>query len=632
MQTYLHGIASRAPRASRQGPRADRLDDAHLGTIPHLAARAKGLGTRRARRRRREGQADEAPSQRRPWDYGTVTLAAAPAGGGAMLSFAGMPQQTRTVSRQRDAVLDFVGLRTVADAGRRLFVGSAGDAVGHRVPPEAQGPALEGDYRPTARLLLRGLGVVYLTVFLSLAGQAQLLIGSEGLLPVRDFLAARQAQGLSRFWRVPTLFWLWDDDRAVRGGCILGLGLALGLILGWRPKSCLVGLWLLFLSYVTAGRDFFWFQWDNLLLESTTLALLLPASPATPPHPGVVFLFRWLLFRLLFESGLAKVQAGAGSWVPLTAMAYYSETAPLPSIGGWYAHQLPLWAHRWTSALTLLGELVGPLLIWGPRGARRAAFLLIAGFQVIIQATANYGYFNLLSFVLAVAMLDARDLAWLPRWIVSLRATASPRAPASGLGRAGSRVLIGLGAAVIFLLTLLELMVLIAGQGVAASPTLVEVRGAVQPFRVANKYHLFAHIDPRRVEAEIEWSLDGAEWRPYLFHYKPGELDQRPPIVAPHQPRVDFQLWFFTLGRDGGAHAYFDTLVRRLCTRSDAVRLLFREASFPPDPPLVIRVAYYRYQMTDLATRDRDGFYWRRQLLQYHPRAYFCDSTEPPGF
>jgi hypothetical protein len=449
---------------------------------------------------------------------------------------------------------------------------------------------------------------------------------------VREFLAERGGHGLGRLWRVPTLFWLWDGDHAVRGGVAVGLGLAVGLLLGWRPKLCLLGLWLLFLSYVTVGRDFFWFQWDTLLLESTALALLLPASPRVAPHPWVMFLFRWLLFRLLFESGLAKLQAGAGSWVPLTAMASYYETAPLPSIGGWYAHQLPLWAHRWTSALTLLGELLGPLLIWGPRRARLAAFVLAAGFQALIQATANYGYFNILSLLLTVALLDARDLARLPRWLVGRELAAPPPAPAWRWVAAPSRPLVALIALALFGLSVLELMVLLAGPGVAASPTLMAARAAVLPYRVANKYHLFAHIDPRRVEAEIEWTLDAAEWRPYVFRYKPGALDRPPPIVAPHQPRVDFQLWFFTLGRDGGAHAYFNTLVRRLCARAAVVRPLFEPASFPPEAPLAIRVAYFRYRMTDLATRQREGRYWRRQLLEYHPRAYFCDSGEPPRF
>jgi len=493
-------------------------------------------------------------------------------------------------------------------------------------PEAATAPDLQDDFRPTARLFLRALGVVYLVAFASLSVQAGLLVGSDGLLPIHEFLARHQGDGVAGLWRYPTLFWLWDSDAAVRGGSVIGLGLAVGLVLGLRPKSCLVGLWLLFLSYVTAGRDFFWFQWDSLLLETSALALLLPARADVPPHPWVVFLFRWLVFRLLFESGLAKVQQGAQSWGPLMAMAWYYETAPLPSLGGWYAHQLPLWAQRVSTALTLLGELLGPLLVWArQRWVRRAAFALVIGFQIGIALTANYGYFNLLAAVIALFLLDARDLRWLPRWLVGAPGAASPRAPRR-------RPLVASAAAAIFLLTMLEFLVLIAGPGVADAPTLLGVRELTQPFRVANRYHLFAHIDPRRIEAELEWTVDGQEWRPLYLHYKPGPLDRRPPMVAPHQPRLDFQLWFFTLKRDGGAHAYFNTLVSHLCARPEAVRPWFTPESFPDRPPQIVRVVFHRYRMTDAETRSREGRYWSRETVGYHPTAHFCDSPTPPRF
>jgi predicted DCC family thiol-disulfide oxidoreductase YuxK len=545
------------------------------------------------------------------------------------------------------ALLRAPGLRTVADLGYRIIArnryrlpgAACGDGTcprhgeaGPSEPGAADEPAAAGDYRPTAQVFLRALGVVYLIVFGSLAVQVPVLIGSEGLLPVREFLAAQAGAGPFRFLRVPTLFWLWDGDLAVRGGTILGLGLAVALVLGWRPKTCLLLLWALFLSYVTAGRDFFWFQWDNLLLETTALALLLPSSPAMPPHSWVIFLFQWLLFRVHFESGLAKVQAGAQSWAPLMAMAWYYETAPLPSVGSWYAHQLPLWGHRVAAALTLLGELLGPLLFWGPRWARRLAFAGVVGFQLAIQATANYGYFNILTIVLALFLLDARDLDGLRRrlgrWWPGRRAAEPDPVPPRPRGR----WLVGAAAAVIFALTLLELLVLLAAPAVEASPFWRGVRAAYQPYRIANKYHLFAAITPYRVEAELEWTADGERWSSYRFRYKPGDPATPPPVVAPHQPRVDFQLWFFTLGRDGGHHPYFDMLVLRLCRNPDSVRGLFVAESMPPAPPQMIRVAYFRYRMTDVATRDRDGAWWHRELVEYHPRAYFCDATEPPRF
>jgi hypothetical protein len=135
-------------------------------------------------------------------------------------------------------------------------------------------------------------------------------------------------------------------------------------------------------------------------------------------------------------------------------------------------------------------------------------------------------------------------------------------------------------------------------------------------------------------------SLDG-DYRPtawlflrafYVMHDRPGPTDRRPPIVAPHQPRVDFQMWFFTLGRDGGQHEYFNTLVQRLCARSPSAESLFLADSRPHEAPAIIRVAYDQYRMTDRATLARSGQYWTRELVAYHPAAHFCDAPSPPRF
>jgi hypothetical protein len=104
-------------------------------------------------------------------------------------------------------------------------------------------------------------------------------------------------------------------------------------------------------------------------------------------------------------------------------------------------------------------------------------------------------------------------------------------------------------------------------------------------------------------------------WRPYEFRCKPGDPERPPPFVAPHQPRVDFQLWFITLGRRQGAR-YFDTLIARLLTTPGVVRPLFAHDPFPA-PPKRLRVAYYRYRFTDRATRHATGAWWKRELLGY---------------
>src|SRR5438034_3638192 len=260
-------------------------------------------------------------------------------------------------------------------------------------------PALTTPAIPPSRVLVRGLflrllGAVFLAAFLSLLAQATLLFGRHGLLPAQDLLRAPRG-----FLDAPTLFWLDASDGTLRAAGIAGAVLSFGLILDLAPRYCLALLWALYLSFVTVGHDFLAFQWDNLLLETALCALFvtpggLRARRAPPPHPLAVFLMLWLVFRIHVESGAAKLLLGDPTWRDLTAMASYYETAPLPTWIGWWAHQMPLWAHRACSVFVYGVELGLPLLIWGPRRLRAAAFAGMVAMQVAVLATANYGFFN----------------------------------------------------------------------------------------------------------------------------------------------------------------------------------------------------------------------------------------------
>ncbi len=145
---------------------------------------------------------------------------------------------------------------------------------------------------------------------------------------------------------------------------------------------------------------------------------------------------------------------------------------------------------------------------------------------------------------------------------------------------------------------------------------LAPVRQVLAAVRSINAYHLFVHMTRVRREVVIEGSADGATWRPYEFRYKPGDPERAPPLVAPHQPRVDFQLWFLTLGGRISA-PYFDTLLRRLITDPAAVAPLFAVDPFAGTPPALVRVAVYRYRFSDVATRRQSGAWWRRELIGY---------------
>jgi hypothetical protein len=316
----------------------------------------------------------------------------------------------------------------------------------------------------------------------------------------------------------------------------------------------------------------------------------------------------WLLFRLHVESGAAKLLLGDPTWRDLTALTSYYETAPLPTWIGWWGHQLPRAVHRACGAATYLVELGVPLLFWGSPALRAGAFVAVVGFQVVILATANYAFFNHLTAALALFLLDDAQLARAAA-AVGLRLDP-PAAPAASRARTAC-----LAAIVVVLvpLSLLPFLRFVPGtRGVARA--LHPVRAAMEPWRSLNAYHLFAQMTLVRREVVIEGSADGVTWQPYEFRHKPGDPRRPPRFVAPHQPRVDFQLWFLLLGR-GREEPYFRTLLVRLLTEPRVVAPLFARDPFAETPPRFLRLAFYRYRFTDLATRRAAGTWWQRELL-----------------
>jgi hypothetical protein len=449
---------------------------------------------------------------------------------------------------------------------------------------------------PRARvrnLFLRLLGAVFVLAFASLAVQARVLWGSRGLLPACPVPIEAG----------PTVFRWWCSDATLVGTAWVGALFGAGLACLVAPRWCLLVCWMLYLSYVSVGQEFLSFQWDNLLLESAFFSLFvtpggLAGRRAPPPHPIGVFLMQWLLFRLMVESGAAKLLTGDPTWRDLSAMATYYETAPLPTWVGWWMHQLPMGLHRLSSALTFVVELVVPLGIWGPRRLRRAAVAGMLAFQVFVVLTANYGFFNYLSAALCLWALDDHDLGGAE---VTVRRASWPATAA-----------LALAALVLVPVSLVPFLPFLPVPRRVAEIAL-PIDQWLDRWRSVNAYHLFATMTLVRREPIVEGTTDGTTWHPYVFRYKPGPVDRPPPFVAPYQPRVDFQLWFLFLGRRRAAYA--ETLLERLLHDPDAVASLFVENPFVDAPPAAIRIAVYRYRFSDRATRARTGAWWTRELL-----------------
>jgi len=468
-----------------------------------------------------------------------------------------------------------------------------------------------------ARVFDRLLALLFLGAFLSLAVQIDVLIGSDGLMPIAPMVEALRGRPGVHFWDFPSLFWWNASDAFIHGGIWAGVLLALLALAGAWPRLCFLLLVPLYLSYAVACRDFLSFQWDNLLLECGFLAIALPRNRSAR---WIHLLFQVLLFKLYWESGIAKWQSHLHDWQDGTAMTFYYETAPLPTWLAWYAHHLPEWWHHLESRGVLAFELLVPLCIFGPRFARLFALAVFSGFQILNIATANYGLFCYAAFALHMFLLDDRDilhargvfLRWWPGGPTSVRvASAFGRYP---LGRIASRTatialcIFFLGASLI--------------EGVRRFGSVPEFRKRTAslrfyaPFRLVNNYHLFGHITRSRIEPEFQ-TLEGGTWSGHDLRYKPGPVDRAPPFIAPHQPRVDFRLWFYGLSSRHGPPRYVRTLLQRLCANPDAVSTLF--AGELPEAPEAVRVAFWRYHFTTPEEREKTGAYWTRSWVRATP-------------
>lgn len=491
-------------------------------------------------------------------------------------------------------------------------------------------------------IFLRVLALIYLVAFASLWTQVKGLLGSNGILPTEPFLAAAaeyfdaRGIGLGRYRLLPTLCWVDAGDGSLQLQCAAGCVLAVLALVGIAPMPCFALLWLLYLSLVTVGRDFLSFQWDNLLLETGLLALPLASARLWPRRGGLEspprvarWLLWWLLFRLMFESGVVKLASGDPTWRHLTALTVHYETQPLPTPLGWYAHQLPAWVQRASCAAMFAIELVMPFLIFAPRRLRHLGAAAMALLQVVILLTGNYTFFNWLTLALCLLLVDDFALArWRPK---RARASLKARDGTAATDARGWRHRLALALALVIVPVSTAQVLMTLRVRVPAWTLLPALHQWLAPFRSVNPYGLFAVMTTERPEIIVEGSRDGVEWRAYVFRYKPGELARRPPWVAPHQPRLDWQMWFEALRPPGARPSpwFWNFCARLLQGAPDVVALLERNP-FPGGPPQFIRAQRFRYRFTDWHERRRAGTWWKRELLdEYLPPLSLPPSQRP---
>jgi hypothetical protein len=518
-------------------------------------------------------------------------------------------------------------------------------------------------------IFLRALGAIYFSAFFSLVFQIRGLIGPEGILPASEYLKSVAEQvGHARYWYAPSVLWFSSGAHMLTGLCWVGMAAAVLLVLNLWPRGMLVVCFVCFLSFVSAARDFSGYQSDGMLLEAGFLSLFLAPGglrprlgEMQPPVRAALYLVLWEWFRIYFESGVAKMAGGDPEWRNFTAMDDYYQNGPLPTWIGWYVQHFPHWFHGSSAFFTLALELVLIWLAFLPRRFRIALFFVVTPWQIGIILTANYTFLNYLVLVLAFLLLDDRFLMrFCPgqrkRLLLDLPLTSaghahapasaqlsvltspsSPsieKAPASrdawrDAWRKNRFWLAPLRVAItavlllwIFYATTAQMVWMIMSAPLPTSPVAM-----LDPFRIANRYGLFAVMTRGRYEIEFQGSNDGQTWIAYPFRHKPQELNKPPRIYAPYQPRLDWNLWFASLGEWRDNPLVLRTQ-RRLLSNDPDVLALFAANPFPQAPPRQVRAVLWQYWFTSMAEKREHGLWWRRELLGLYAPAI---RLEPGG-
>ena len=483
-------------------------------------------------------------------------------------------------------------------------------------------------------IFLRALGLVYYSAFFSLVFQVRGLIGPHGILPAGEYLQALAERfGHAAWWYAPTLLWFSSGSTMLSAICWVGM-LASGLlVLNLWPRGMLAICFVCFLSFVAAAQEFSGYQSDGMLLEAGFIALFFAPAGFRPkwgeeskPSRASLCLLVWECFRIYFESGIAKVMSGDPQWRNFTALDEYYQNGPLPTWIGWYLQHWPHWFHAAMSFLTLTLELVLIWMMFLPRRIRIILFFIVTPWQIGIILSANYTFLNYLVLFLGILLLDDQFLLrFFPRFMKDSYLATKEARPLPNLGSAEKwrtrlrEQFSALGLAVtavmllwIFYVTVAEMVWMMKPVALPTSPVT-----ALEPFRIANRYGLFAVMTRGRYEIEFQASEDGQTWLVYPFRFKPQDPSKAPGIYAPYQPRFDWNLWFASLSTWRQEPIVVRTEQSLLRGDTD-VLLLFAGNPFPHAPPRQVRAVLWQYWFTSPAEKRSQHLWWRREQLGLH--------------
>jgi hypothetical protein len=464
--------------------------------------------------------------------------------------------------------------------------------------------AVSSSYWYSRFLFERGLALMYLVGFLVAANQFVPLLGERGLLPVPEFVR------VVPFRESPSLFYLLPRDVAFRSAAWLGVALS-ALMLSAVPQrwgsipSAITwfALWLLYLSFVNVGQTFYGFGWETLLLETGFLAIFL-GGRSLAPNVVLMWLYRWLLFRLMFGAGLIKLR-GDPCWRDLTCLDYFYETQPIPNALSWYFHWLPRSVLHGGVVFNHVVELGVPFLYLLPQPIASVGAIITIIFQATLIAGGNLSWLNWLTLVICIPAIDDRWWSWLP--------VAPPPLTAESTVH---RIAIGIVAAMVAVLSVKPVLNLISPRQL--------MNTSFEPLHLVNTYGAFGSITRTRNEIVVEGTDDAAIttatiWRAYEFKGKPGDPSRLPPQIAPYHLRLDWLMWFAAMSSPY-EHPWFTAFLIKLLQGDPATLGLLRTNPFPQKPPRWVRARYFEYHFTTPGEHRSTGRWWaRRELGDYIP-------------
>ena len=442
----------------------------------------------------------------------------------------------------------------------------------------------------------RSLAVIYGIGFLVALNQFRPLLGDRGLLPVSRFVRR------VRFRDAPSLFQWRYSDRLLVGVAWVGIGLAASVVVGlpqagplWSSMLVWFVLWALYLSIVNVGQTFYGFGWESALCEVGVLAIFLGPARVAPPLL-IVFLVRWMLFRLEFGAGLIKLR-GDRCWRDLTCLCFHHETQPIPNPLSWFFHHLPRRVHRLEVLGNHFAQLVVPFGLFAPQPIASIAGAIIIVTQCWLVLSGNFSWLNVLTITLAFFAISTG--------VVGHGLVSPPRLMTGPAWYEG---------------TVVALTVLVAWLSYWPVRNLVSRRQQMNvsfnPFHFVGTYGAFGHITKQRYEIVLEGTTDpvvraDTRWVAYEFRAKPGDPQRRPPQLAPYHRRLDWLMWFAALGAPARP-AWLDAFVRRLLEGDGPTLALLRHNPFPGPPPTFVRARLFRYRFTTPAERRATGAWWWR--------------------